>query len=845
MKPRVTTSYKLIFSIRNLLTVLLSLFTLLACQNSEQGNSLESGYLLKSVPFNKVNLEDNFWKPRLTTQAKTLVPFALDKTIPAVENLEKAAKYLKGDTTDLPFAHRFISSDLYKVMEGAALILMENPNPELEKRMDGIIDIIGAAQKEDGYLYVAHITGVSKNHDQWGGGGMGDKPYSFVVHSHELYNMGHMYEGAIAYYQATGKDKWLKIAEKNAVHINRIFFVGDENYNNGKPINQAPGHEELELALAKLYRVTGKQLYLDMAKKFLDIRGRTYQPEGDGVMAPAYAQQHKPVTEQEKAVGHAVRATYLYSGMADVGVLTGSKEYNPALDKIWHNLVDTKMHITGGLGAVHGIEGFGPEYVLPNKEAYNETCAAVGNVFFNYRMFLLHQDARYMDVAEVALLNNALAGVNMEGNKFFYVNPLETDGKTPFSYGLTGRSPWFGTACCPSNIARLMPQVPGMMYAHTDDEIYVSFYAGTSTTILLKSGEVKVNQATNYPFDENINIEVSPEKVQDFTLKLRIPSWARGQFVPGKLYNYVNDLPENWSVKVNGEQQNITLDKGFAAIKRTWKPGDKVELHLPMPVRFNHAIDSVEADINRVAITKGPLVYCAEEVDNNGLVQRFFVDKIPDQNSVSAHRFEDGVLKDVVNVDIPAKAKEVNGIQETTVKLVPYYAWDNRGDESMIVWFPEKEDMVYVANGNELLGGKFKSVKASSTSDHGSLEAISNNRQPANSQDNTIPVWISEKGKAQWVEVELEETKTIRNINVYWFAAHGAELPQKWSLEVKKNGKWVPFNLYTTDSYATQRDQYNQVHPSGDLSCDGIRINIVPQNDAPVGILDVNIQYEE
>ena len=306
---------------------------------------------LTQITFNHVKLEDAFWKPRLDIQAETLVPYALDKTIPAVENLMKTARFLQGDTTDLPFPHRFIASDLYKVMEGAAYILMNNPDPELEKRMDGIIDIISQAQQEDGYLYEAHITGVSRNHQHWGGSGMGDKPYSFVLHSHELYNMGHMYEAAVAYYLATGKGKWLQIAEKNAQHINKVFFEGDPNYNDGKPVNQAPGHQEIELALVKLYHTTGKQLYLDMAYKFLDIRGKTYIPEGRGVMSATYAQQHKPVAEQRTAVGHAVRAMYQYAGMADVSSQLDLDEYRVALDSIWYNLVDTKMHITGGLGA--------------------------------------------------------------------------------------------------------------------------------------------------------------------------------------------------------------------------------------------------------------------------------------------------------------------------------------------------------------------------------------------------------------------------------------------------------------------------------------------------------------
>ncbi len=827
------------------LLIVITLF-FIGCKTSEENTLNENQSQLIPIPFNEVSLEDNFWKPRLKTQAETLVPFALDKTIKAQRALEQAGNFLAGIEDDLPKAHRYQSSDLYKVMEGAALILMENPDSKLENRMDGIIDIIAAAQKEDGYLYVAHITGASKNHDHWGGGGMGDKPYSFVFHSHELYNMGHMYEGAIAYYQATGKDKWLKVAEKNAQHINKVFFEGDPNYNDGKPVNQAPGHQELELALTKLHRLTGKALYLDMAKKFLDIRGKTFVPDGKGVLSASYAQQHKPVAEQRKAVGHAVRATYLYSGMSDVGALTGSDDYNEALESIWHDLVDTKMSITGGLGAVHGIEGFGPEYVLPNKEAYNETCAAVGSVFFNYRMFLLHKDARFMDVAEISLFNNSLAGVNMEGNKFFYVNPLEADGITPFNHGKAGRSPWFGTACCPSNIARLIPQVSGMMYSHTDEEIYTTFYASNSTTIPLKKGDVYITQKSNYPFDENISLTVSVKKEQEFVLKLRIPTWAREQFVPGKLYSYIGNVDKKWNVKVNGETITTVLEKGFANIKRTWKSGDKVELLLPMPVRYNKSIDLVEANRGRIAITKGPLLYCAEGNDNGGAVQRFFLKNIVSSSKMQTEIISEGVLKNVVSVSIPGESKSINGIKNENITLIPYYAWNNRGNASMNVWFPTKSEMIQFTDGNELKGGKYKGVKASSIAQHGNLGAIADGRRPISSNDTTIPVWISDNVENnQWIEIGLDSGKSIRSINIYWYDNNkSVKVPLSWSVEYLKNGKWEKFKVYVTDSYATQKDQYNVLHPAEELKCEVIRIHMKSVDNISVGILDVDIEYE-
>ncbi len=536
-------------------------------------------YPLKPVPFHEVEMTSEFWRPRLETQRKVLVPFAFDKTKPGVAHLQAAADHLAGKEVQGHRPHRFIDSDLYKVMEGAAYLAKLKDDPELEAQFDRIVDVIAAAQEPDGYLYPSHTTGVGSEKSM-----MGNKPYTFVVHSHELYNMGHLYEAAIAYYQATGKDKLLKVAEKNAQHINKVFFEGgDPKYNSGKPIRQAPGHQEPELALVRLYRVTGKKLYLEMARKFLEIRGKTYVPDGEGVMSPTYAQQHKPLEDQSEAVGHAVRATYLYSGMADVSVLTGNTAYTKALDRIWGNITNTRMHITGGLGAVHGIEGFGAQYELPNAHAFNETCAAVGNVLFNYRMFLLHKDAKYLDVAEVALLNNVLAAVNLEGNKFFYVNPLDADGKFPFNHGTAGRAPWFGTACCPSNMARLLPQVQGMTYAHNDENLYITFYAGSTTTVNIDGVPVTITQKTGYPNDGKISLTISPAEPINFRLHLRIPTWTGKQFIPGKLYTYEQPEKGNPVLKINGQERKFYLQKGFASIGRNWLKGSKVELELPMP----------------------------------------------------------------------------------------------------------------------------------------------------------------------------------------------------------------------------------------------------------------------
>lgn len=668
---------------------------------------------------------------------------------------------------------------------------------------------------------------------------MGDRPYSWVVHSHELYNMGHMYEGAVAYYRATGKDKWLRIAEKSARHINHVFFEGDPAYNGGKPVMQAPGHEEIELALVKLYQATGDTLYLNMAKRFIDIRGITFKPEGEGVLAPSYAQQHQPVRDQRKAVGHAVRAAYLYSGMADVMAQTGDTSLRPALDSIWGNIVDTRMHITGGLGAIHGIEGFGPEYELPNMGAYDETCAAVGNVLFNYRMFMAEKDGKYIDVAEVALYNNVLAGVNLEGNRFFYVNPLEVDGRRAFNQGLKGRAPWFGTACCPSNLARLIPQIPGMMYAHTDDDIYCTFYGGTSATIPLGRGNVGIRQETGYPFDETVSLTVSPEKAsQKFALHLRIPTWAGDRFVPGKLYSYVNRQPGTWSLTVNGKPAKVKVDKGFAVIDRKWEKGDRVELHLPMGVMYSKAIDNVEADRGRICITRGPLVYCAEAVDNASAPASYVISPT-EENAVI--RKGEGLMKDIDFITVSAHS--IQNLGDTKLTLVPYYAWNNRTDGAMIVWLAATDEVAHAAMPS--MPDYIADITATYTCDIDDVNPIITNKFPSSSHDTSMLRWTSwpRKGEKQSIELKLKHPVSLESLSVYWYDDAGdVQAPEAWNVEYLQDGAWHEFPVYVTDEYRMLKDQYNMIHPGRDIMPEALRINITPRQDASAGILGIQLE---
>lgn len=801
-------------------------------------------YPLKPVPFNKVEMTSSFWRPRLETQRKTLVPFAFERTQPGVEHLKAARDFLAGKKVEGHRAHRFIDSDLYKVMEGAAYLLQLRSDPELEKTLDDLADVIAGAQHENGYLYPSHTTGAGSSKNM-----MGDKPYTFIVHSHELYNVGHLYEAAIAYYRATGKKKLLDVVEKSARHINKVIFEGDPSYNNGKPIRQAPGHQEMELALVKLFRVTGKPLYLDMARKFLEIRGVTYVPDGEGVMSPTYAQQHAPVTEQKEAVGHAVRATYLYSAMADVGTLTGEPAYGKALDRIWGNITNTRMHITGGLGAVHGIEGFGPQYELPNSDAFNETCAAVGNVLLNYRMFLLHKDAKYLDVAEVALLNNVLAAVNLEGNRFFYVNPLEADGKYPFNHGTPGRAPWFGTACCPSNMARLLPQVPGMTYAHDDNDLYITFFAESRTRIEVNGTSVNVEQKTAYPNDGEISVAITPDKPTKFRLQLRIPTWAQDRFVPGELYRYADSMATPIELQVNGKHIDAPINKGFASIEREWRAGDRVALHLPMPVRVTECHPAVKANTKRIAFTRGPFVLCAEGVDNGGATQRFFFRELPDTTNANVRttRIESGSF---IQATVSAKAVTKSGDTTTSkIVLTPYYAWNNRGTSSMTVWFPRDKSLTVFDPHALPKESVFAKIVASHTAADDTLTAIGDGHVDKWSSGNKVTRWTSrgQAGKDQWVVGRFHETKELRSVGVFWMSRWQGDvkLPKEWSLEVEQDGKWKPFQLYTTDKYDTRANQFNVVHPAAPTKCDAIRIRMTTREDTAVGILEVQVAFED
>lgn len=607
-------------------------------------------YPIGPVAFTEVQVADEFWSDRLQASREVTIPLAFSKC-EETGRYENFVRATKPDSTYRVGGFSFDDTDVYKTIEGASYLLQTYPDAALEAYIDSVLVLVAAAQEADGYLNTARQMNPWHPHD-W----MGSERWSKVEDlSHEFYNLGHMLEGAIAHYQATGKRNFLDIAIRYADCVCEAIGPGEDQ------LVRVPGHQIAEMALAKLYLVTGEQKYLDQAKFFLDKRGYTE-------IRSSYSQSHKPVLEQDEAVGHAVRAEYMYSGIADVAALTGEQAYIESIDKIWDNIVTKKMYITGGVGSRGSGEAFGRNYELPNLTSYCETCAAIGNVYFNHRMFLLHGESKYYDVLERSLYNGLISGVSLDGGAFFYPNPLESDGRHH-------REPWFGCACCPSNISRFIPSVPGYIYAATDDALYVNLYVSNSMTHRLDGKQVSVSQKTGYPWSGDVLVTIDENKAGEFTLKLRIPGWVRGEVVPGDLYEFADGKSSTYSVTVNGEAVSSELVDGYFCIERDWKAGDEVRLSMDMEPRYVKAHPEVKDDEGRLAVIKGPIVYCAEWPDNEGVkVREATLDLAQEMTWEHNAELLHGV--DVI------KAGELT--------MIPYYAWCHRGSGDMIVWLKEK-----------------------------------------------------------------------------------------------------------------------------------------------------------
>ena len=669
----------------------------------------QSGYPYTQVPFTAVKIAPNtFWGDRIQAAREVTIPLAFSKceSEHRYKNFEMAAYTLQHpghpglQTPEWDVAKfmgfSFDDTDVYKTIEGASYLLSSKElwskemsrnaksnllTPSLlEHYIDSVLDVVAAAQEPDGYLYTARTINPQHPH-----GWAANKRWAAEEHaSHELYNLGHMVDAACAHYQATGSTKFLDIAKRYADCV--VREVGP----NAGQACVVPGHQIAEMALARLYVLTGEKKYLDEAKFLLDYRGKT--PHKD-----VYSQSDKPVVDQTEAWGHAVRAGYMYAGMADVAALTQDSGYIKAIDTIYENIVSRKYYLTGGVGARHGGEAFGADYELPNLTAYNETCAAIAMVYLFERMFLLHGDAKYIDCLERTLYNGVISGMSVDGGKFFYPNPLSSDGRYRFNAdGTMTRQPWFGCACCPSNLCRFIPSMPGYIYGVRNNDLYVNLFAANTATIALGKKNVTIQQETNYPWDGDISIKVLQNKAKAFNMMIRIPGWVQNKAVPSDLYSYSDDIFSTYEIMVNGQPVNGQLVNGYMVINRNWKKGDVVRIHFDMPVRTVVANPRVTDDRGRVAVERGPLVYCAEWADNQGVnPHHLLLSRKPQFDLLPAYGIEnkeaDGKTFSVTAIKAQAQEASITpegrlATKDVSVKLIPYYSWNHRGAGRMDVW---------------------------------------------------------------------------------------------------------------------------------------------------------------
>nr|WP_321377393.1 glycoside hydrolase family 127 protein [uncultured Bacteroides sp.] len=761
---------------------LLSLSIAMQAQVKQSG-----GYPITPVPFTSVKVTDSFWGQRLKASREVTIPLAFSKCEETgrYENFVKAAHPSESYKVE---GFSFDDTDVYKTIEGASYSMQTFPNKKLAKYIDSVLVIVAAAQEPDGYLYTSRTMNPKHPHE-WAGSKRWEKEEDL---SHELYNLGHMIEGAIAHYQATGKRNFLDIAIKYADCAERS--IGDKL---GQVI-VVPGHQIAEMALAKLYVLTGQKKYINLAKFLLDKRGYTEKKE-------EYSQAHKPVLQQDEAVGHAVRAAYMYSGMADVAALTGDKGYIDAIDKIWDNIVNKKLYITGGIGATSNGEAFGENYELPNMSAYCETCAAIGNVYLNYRLFLLHGEAKYYDVLERTLYNGLISGVSLDGGGFFYPNPLE-------SIGQHQRQPWFGCACCPSNICRFIPSIPGYIYAVHNNDVYVNLFMANSSDLKVNGKNVTLKQSTSYPWNGDIKLDVSPKGKQNFAMKIRVPGWVQGSVVPGNLYSYTDKKTLGYTVKVNGKVVESNIEKGYFTIPRTWEKGDVVEIHFDMEVRTVKANQLVEADRGKISVERGPLVYCAEWPDNDFSIQSVIMNKKPVFTVEKKSDLLYGI--DMIQTDAQTLNYDVQGkliAKDVKLNLIPYYAWAHRGSGDMAVWLPIDLNATRPAMPPTIASES----KVSASHNVKSISAINDRLLPKDGNDKSVPYyhWWPKEGSTEWIAYDFGGEKTVSRSSVFWYDDApwgGCRVPKSWKLYYKNSaGEWSL--VENTSVYGVEKGISNEV----------------------------------
>jgi uncharacterized protein len=638
----------------------------------------QKDYPIQTVLFTQVNLTDHFWLPRIETNRTVTIPasFARCENTGRVNNFVMAAAKKGKFCTKYPFD----DTDIYKTIEGASYSLAVYPDPKLEAYVDSLITIIGKAQEPDGYLYTARTINPNEPH-AWSGKERWEKEREL---SHELYNAGHLYEAAAAHYQATKKTNLLNIALKNADLVCSVFGPDKKHV--------APGHEIVEMGLVKLYRITGKKKYLYTAKFFIEERGHYngYDSTSNDLWKNgAYWQDNIPVVDQDEAEGHAVRAGYLYAAVADVAALTGDDSLIRAIDRIWNNVVDKKMYVQGGVGAIGDGERYGVNYELPNATSYNETCAAIALVYWNYRMFLLHGDAKYIDVLEKSLYNGLISGVGLDGKSFFYTNAMQIRNSFTHPSMEATRSGWFECSCCPTNLARLIPSIPGYIYAQKADSLYVNLFVSSQAELVINQEKLELIQKNNYPWDGGLQFTINPSSSTFFHLLVRIPGWARNQAIPSTLYRFQQTSDAKPIIKVNGIAVNYNIENGYASINRTWNKNDRVEVLLPMEIRKVVANKKLADDIGKVALQRGPLIYCAEWIDNHGKTSNIILPANANFSSEYRADLLNGVtiLKSEAPAVVIQPDDNISTIKQSFT-AIPYYSWANRGKGEMMVWFP-------------------------------------------------------------------------------------------------------------------------------------------------------------
>jgi hypothetical protein len=784
-------------------------FILLVFNSCKNSINQPLDYPITPVPFTNVQLHDNFWLPRILTNTEVTIPIAFQQSEETgrIKNFEIAGGLKKGGFCS---KYAFDDSDVFKIIEGASYSLMIKPDPEMETYLDSLIFKISLAQEDDGYLYTNRTI-------------MGDSAMEMAgksrwvnesEHSHELYNAGHLYEAAVAHFQATGKRTLLDIAIKNANLIDKEFGWGK--------IEKYPGHQEIEIGLVKLYRVTGEKKYLDLAKFFLDVRG----PGGW-----EYNQAHLKVIDQREPVGHAVRAMYMFSGMADMAALTGDTAYLHAIDRIWKNVVTKKMYITGGIGQTGGNEGFGPDYDLPNMLAYCETCASIAEVFLNHRLFLLHGDSKYIDVMERVLYNALLSGVSLSGDLFFYDNPLESNGQHE-------RQKWFGCACCPSNISRFLPSFPGYIYAHRDNDIYVNLFTESETSFETTKGKITITQKTNYPIDGEVSIHVYPEYAGERKIFIRVPGWAGNEAVPGDLYRFTDSFDEPVKISINGKEIGFEIEKGYAVLDKKWQRSDSINITLPMPVRKVIANEKVAEDQNKFILQRGPVVYCAEDKDQEEKsVLHIFADV--------SQQFKTGPANDI-SQGLPVIEFTANDVQRNVdgslvmsgksreIIAIPYHLWANRGPGEMITWIPYKME---TANPYPAPTIAYLSKKSSSGAKE-DLNFIADQYEPKNSNDHSRGYihWWPEKDTTVWVQYDFQKPETVSECEVYWFDDRpdgGCRIPAGWRILYRQGADWKP--VKNLSDYTTTKDAYDKIKFE-QVKTSALRLEVFLQKDFSTGV---------